>query len=67
MKKNVRSFDLEAIAEDHRCYFVKAPWNIDLIDQLVSFTGKEGASDDMVDSATGSARHWLRPKRKIKA
>ena len=67
LKKNVRSFDLEAIAEDHRCYFVKADWNIDLIDQLVSFTGKEGASDDMVDTATGSARHWLRPKRKIKA
>ena len=67
LKKNVRSFDLEAIAEDHRCYFVKGDWNIDLIDQLVSFTGKEGASDDMVDTATGSARHWLRPKRKIKA
>ena len=67
LKKNVRSFDLEAIAEDHRCYFVRADWNIDLIDQLVSFTGKEGASDDMVDTATGSARHWLRPKRKIKA
>lgn len=67
LKKNVRSFDLEALAEDHRCYFVKADWNIDLIDQLVSFTGKEGAADDMVDTATGSARHWLRPKRKIKA
>lgn len=67
LKKNVRSFDLEAIAEDQKCYFVKAPWNIDLIDQLVSFTGKEGAADDMVDTATGSARHWLRPKRKIKA
>ena len=67
LKKNVRSFDLEAIAEHHRCYFVRADWNIDLIDQLVSFTGKEGASDDMVDTATGSARHWLRPKRKIKA
>ena len=67
LKKNVRSFDLEAIAEDRRCYFVKADWNIDLIDQLVSFTGKEGAADDMVDTATGSARHWLRPKRKIKA
>ena len=67
LKKNVRSFDLEAIAEDRRCYFVRADWNIDLIDQLVSFTGKEGAADDMVDTATGSARHWLRPKRKIKA
>lgn len=67
LKKNVRSFDLEAIAEDHKCYFVKAEWNIDLIDQLVAFTGKEGGADDMVDTATGSARHWLRPKRRIKA
>jgi predicted phage terminase large subunit-like protein len=67
LKKNVRSFDLEAIAEDHKCYFVKAPWNIDLIDQLVAFTGKDGGTDDIVDTATGSARHWLRPKRKVRA
>ena len=67
LKKNVRSFDLEAIAEDHKCYFVKADWNIDLIDQLVSFTGKDGGTDDIVDTATGSARHWLRPKRKVRA
>jgi predicted phage terminase large subunit-like protein len=67
LKKNVRSFDLEAIAEDHKCYFVKADWNIDLIDQLVAFTGKDGGTDDIVDTATGSARHWLRPKRKVRA
>ena len=67
LKKNVRSFDLEAIAEDGHCYFVKAPWNIDLIDQLVAFTGKDGGVDDIVDTATGSARHWLRPKRKVNA
>jgi predicted phage terminase large subunit-like protein len=67
LKKNVRSFDLEAIAEDHKCYFVKADWNIDLIDQLVAFTGKDGGTDDIVDTATGSARHWLRPKRRIRA
>ena len=67
LAKNVRSFDLEAIAEDRRCYFVKGDWNIDLIDQLVAFNGKEGNRDDLVDTATGAARHWLRPKRKIKA
>lgn len=65
LAKNVRSFDLEAIAEDGKCYFVKAPWNIELIDQLVAFTGKPGGKDDIVDTATGSARHWLRPRRKI--
>lgn len=67
LKKNVRSFDLEAIAEDGHCYFVKAPWNIDLIDQLVAFTGKEGGTDDKVDTATGSARYWLRPRKRIRA
>ena len=67
LAKNVRSFDLEALAEDGKCYFVEAPWNIKLIDQLVSFTGKDGNEDDIVDTATGSARHWLRPKRKINA
>ena len=67
LKKNVRSFDLEQIAEDGKCYFVKAPWNIELIDQLVAFTGKDGGKDDIVDTATGSARHWLRPKRTVRA
>lgn len=65
LKKNVRSFDLETLAEDGKCYFVKAPWNIELIDQLVAFTGKDGGTDDIVDTATGSARHWSRPRRKI--
>lgn len=65
MAKNVRSFDLEALAEDGRCYFVRARWNEKLINQLVAFTGKDGGEDDIVDTATGSAKHWLRPKRKI--
>ena len=67
MAKNVRSFDLEALAEDGKCYFVKAPWNIKLIDQLVAFTGQDGGEDDIVDTATGSAKHWLRPRRKVRA
>ena len=65
MAKNIRSFDLEALAEDGKCYFVKADWNNKLIDQLVSFTGADGGEDDIVDTATGSAKHWLRPRRKI--
>jgi len=67
MAKNVRSFDLEALAEDGKCYFVKAPWNTKLIDQLVAFTGQDGGEDDIVDTATGSAKHWLRPRRKVRA
>ena len=64
-KKNVRSFDLEALAEDGAIYFVKGDWNIEIIDHLVAFTGQEGRPDDIADSLTGSARHWRRPKRKI--
>lgn len=67
LAKNVRSFDLEALAEDGKVYFIKAPWNIEVIDQLVAFTGKDGGTDDIVDTCTGSARHWVRPKRKIRA
>ena len=65
MAKNIRSFDLEALAEDGKCYFIRADWNMKLIDQLVSFTGADGGEDDIVDTATGSARSWLRPRRKI--
>ena len=65
MAKNVRSFDLEALAEDGKCYFVRADWNMKLIDQLVAFTGQDGGEDDIVDTATGSAKHWTRPRRKI--
>ena len=65
MAKNVRSFDLEALAEEGRVYFVKADWNMKVIDQLVAFTGQDGGEDDIVDTCTGSAKHWRRPRRKI--
>jgi predicted phage terminase large subunit-like protein len=64
-KKNVRSFDLEALAEAGNVWFVKADWNMDLIDHLVAFTGQEGKPDDIADACTGSARHWRRPKPKV--
>ena len=67
LAKNVRSFDLEALAEEGKVYFLKAPWNIEVIDQLVAFTGKDGGVDDIVDTVTGSARHWTRPRRTVRA
>lgn len=63
--KHMRSFELEAICEDQRFKIVKAQWNTKLIEQLINFTGKEGNSDDIVDSLTGSARHWLKQKSTI--
>lgn len=63
--KKVRAFDLEGLAEDGRIKMVKAQWNEKIVDQLVAFTGEEGGEDDIVDTCTGTARHWLRPKRRI--
>ena len=64
-KKNVRSFDLEALAEEGSIFFVKGDWNIDVINHLVAFTGQEGKPDDIADACTGSARHWRKPKPKV--
>jgi len=63
--KKVRAFDLEGLAEDRRIKMVKAQWNEKVVDQLVAFTGEEGGEDDIVDTCTGTARYWLRPKRRI--
>lgn len=65
VKKAVRAFDLEGLAEDRKIRLVKNNWNETLVDQLVAFTGKDGGTDDIVDTITGSARHWLRPKRRV--
>ena len=65
LKKNVRSFNLEALAEAGRIYWLKGSWNIDIIDHLVAFTGQDGKPDDITDSLTGSANIWRRPKPKI--
>ena len=65
IKKNVRSFNLEALAESGSIYWLKRPWNMDIIDHLVSFTGADGRPDDITDSLTGSCNIWRRPKPKI--
>lgn len=65
LKKNIRSFNMEALAEAGRIYWLRGAWNIDIIDHLVSFTGADGKPDDITDSLTGSCNIWRRPKRKI--
>lgn len=65
VSKKIRAFDLEGIAEDRKILMVKAQWNQKLIDQLVAFRGDDRRHDDIVDTITGSARHWLRPRRKV--
>lgn len=67
LKKNVRSFDLEALAEDGAIYWLKGDWNMKIIDHLVSFTGKDGHADDIADACTGSVRFWRKPKSKVNA
>lgn len=66
LSKKVRAFDLEALAEDRKILMAEAHWNQKIVDELVSFTGESGGTDDIVDTCTGSARHWLRPRRKVK-
>lgn len=67
LKKNIRSFNLEALAEAGRIFWLKGNWNIDIIDHLVSFTGADGRPDDITDSLTGSCNIWRRKKTKINA
>ena len=67
LKKNIRSFNLEALAEAGRVYWLKGSWNIDIIDHLVSFTGADGKADDITDSLTGSCNIWCKKKTKINA
>lgn len=68
--KVIRSHDLEVLAETGHIHFVSDglgdKWIEETINQLISFTGVEGKHDDRVDSLTGSARYWLRPKTKIR-
>lgn len=65
--KNIRSFDLEALAENHQLKFLESTWTDKIIQQLISFTGAEGERDDIVDSLTGSAVRWLKPRRRVSA
>jgi hypothetical protein len=64
-----RSFDLEILAENGKLLFdtdkltereIKM-----IINQLIAFTGEDGGEDDIVDTLTGSARYWKRPRRKV--
>ena len=67
LKKNIRSFNLEALAEAGRVFWLKGGWNIDIINHLVSFTGQDGKPDDITDSLTGSCNIWRRKRTKVNA
>lgn len=64
--KLTRSFDLQALAEDDKIRIAEDIYGI-VVDEHVEFTGEDGGEDNIVDTCTGSARHWLRPKRKVRA
>ena len=65
-----RSFDLEVMAETGRLEFDTDKLSVKeiklIIYELIEFTGEEGGEDNITDTLTGSARHWERPRRKVK-
>ena len=62
--KLTRSFDLAALAEDGKVRIVDNIFD-KVVNELVNFDGEEGGEDNIVDTCTGSANYWLRPRRKV--
>lgn len=64
-----RSFDLEVMAENGRLKFDTDGLSMKeiktIVYELIEFTGEEGGEDNIVDTLTGSARQWERPRRKV--
>lgn len=66
--KNVRSAYLEvALQEDQVKFSDQIPQNQlhKIFQQLISFTGEEGQTDDIEDSLAGTLTHWKRKRTKI--
>lgn len=65
-----RSFDLEVMAETGRIRFdtdtMRKKTIMKIIMELIGFTGEDGGEDNIVDTLTGSARYWERPRRRIR-
>lgn len=68
--KVIRAHDLEVQIENENFCFVSDgkddSWIEKCVNQLVAFNGSPYGTDDIVDTMTGSARYWLKPKTKIK-
>jgi len=64
--KLTRSFDLQSLAEDGKVLIAESIFD-EVVNELVEFTGEDGGTDNIVDTCTGAARYWLRPKRKVYA
>lgn len=64
--KLVRSFDLQALAEDRKILIAESIFD-KVVNELVEFTGEEGGTDNIVDTCTGAARYWLHKKARVNA
>ena len=64
--KLTRSFDLQSMAEDGKVLIAESIFD-EVVNELVEFTGEDGGTDNIVDTCTGAARYWLKPKRKVYA
>lgn len=62
--KLTRSFDLQALAEDGKIKISDMIFD-SVVNELVEFDGEDGGEDNIVDTCTGSARYWKRPRRGI--
>ena len=64
--KLTRSFDLQSLAEEGKILIAESIFD-EVVNELVEFTGEDGGTDNIVDTCTGAARYWLRPKRTVNA
>lgn len=67
--KNIRSSYLEVASENGDVKFSRdiPKKQLDkIINQLISFTGEDGRRDDIVDSLSGSVRHWKHEKTRVR-
>lgn len=70
VSKLERSFDLELLCEAGEFLFNTDTMNdkdiMKVINELINFTGEEGGEDNIVDTATGSARYWKNNMTSVK-
>lgn len=67
--KSIRAFKLEVLVETG-CFRIsdRIPYSLrdKILKQLISFTGEDGGTDDIVDSLSGSARSWTHQKTRVR-
>jgi phage terminase large subunit-like protein len=61
--KITRTFDFQTLAEDDKIKIASDIYD-DIVEECVEFDGEEGGEDNIVDTCSGSVRHWLQPQRR---